>query len=302
MSGHRRDVQGPAGRLDGDGRLLLVLSEQEPRRIRRWRVGDDGGCVARARGEAAQKSRFGDEVLPPEGRWQLPAGCAAGGDPAREVAAPAGVDGDAPRERGAVPPSLRRDPDRRGRRAADRARGQISHLQPVRHPRSETRSGARASDRALASAPKSITPFRSTCRSVLRRSAIGVAIFLPRNPPPNRRWPCLSTASSPSLSRSSSCGHSARRSHGRGPGVERVSVESKHDAGDGDRRGRPARLDHRLQVVEDVRRHRLHANRARSRRRGCSSRENRELRSRTSSSTAQPTTMSRPQRMPRQPR
>ena len=112
VSGHRRDLSRAAGRIDGDGRLLFVLSEQEPRRIRRWRVGDDGGCVARPRGEAAQESRFGDEVLPPEGRGQLPAGCAAGGDPAREAAAPAGVDGDAARERSAVPPALRRGPDR----------------------------------------------------------------------------------------------------------------------------------------------------------------------------------------------
>ena len=94
----------------------------------------DGGLVTTGDASLAREVRrlrnHGSETkyLSPEGRRQLPAGCAAGCDPAREVAAPAGVDVDAARERGAVPPSLRRDPEGPGRRAADRARGQISHL------------------------------------------------------------------------------------------------------------------------------------------------------------------------------
>ena len=58
-AGDRRDLSRPPGRVDGHGRLLLVLPEQEPRRLRRRRPGDDErrGAGARRSGCCATTAR-----------------------------------------------------------------------------------------------------------------------------------------------------------------------------------------------------------------------------------------------------
>ncbi len=105
----------------------------------------DGGLVttqdadARARRPAAAESRLGDEVLPSADRRQLPPRRAAGGRPAREAAAPGGLDGRAPRERRPVSPAVRRSADECPGGPAGRARRQRPHLQPVRRARAAAR-------------------------------------------------------------------------------------------------------------------------------------------------------------------
>ena len=57
-------LQGAAGWIDGRDRLLLVLPEQEPRRVRRRRARHDRRRGARARRPAAAQPRRRAEVLP----------------------------------------------------------------------------------------------------------------------------------------------------------------------------------------------------------------------------------------------
>ena len=63
------------------------------------------------------------------------------------------------------------------RHAAGRAAGPASHLQPVRRPRAGSRPRPSAPDRATASAPRSTTRCRSTCRSASPRSATRAGDF-----------------------------------------------------------------------------------------------------------------------------
>ena len=182
--------------IDGDGRLLLVLSEQESRRVRRWRPGHDRGCGARARGPAAAESRRGDEVLPPADRRQLPPRRAAGGGPSREAAAPGVVDGHAPRQRRALSSAVRRPAARTRRsscRSSPRGSFHIYNQFVVRVPRARPR--ARVPDRARHRHRGLLSRFRSTCRSASPRSDTAAAIFPPPKRPPSRRWRCPSTAS-----------------------------------------------------------------------------------------------------------
>ena len=77
----------------GRGRLLLVFPEQEPRRVRRRGPAHDQRRRAGEAGAAAAHARHGAPLLPSRRRRQLPDGRAAGGDPARQGAAPRRLDG-----------------------------------------------------------------------------------------------------------------------------------------------------------------------------------------------------------------
>ena len=85
-------------------RLLFVLPEQESRRLRRRRAGHDERR-RRWRARCALLRNHGAEpkYYPPADRRQFPARRAAGGGPAREAAAPGGVDRDAPAR---TPPAI----------------------------------------------------------------------------------------------------------------------------------------------------------------------------------------------------
>ena len=72
--------------------LLLVLSQQESRSVRRSGTRDDQRCGAGEPRAPAAVARDGAEVLPPHGRRQLPDGRDPCRRVAREGAAPRGVD------------------------------------------------------------------------------------------------------------------------------------------------------------------------------------------------------------------
>ena len=162
----------------GQGRLLLVLPEQEPRRVRR-------------RGPADDQRR---------GAWRTRCGCCATTARSRSTStsASAATSGSTRcrrrccasscRTSRAGPRARRENADRYDRlfgesAAADRVTlpaahpGLPAHLQPVRHPRAASRRRPRAPRRRRRSAPRSTTRCRSTCRSASRRSATGKGDF-----------------------------------------------------------------------------------------------------------------------------
>ena len=148
--------------------------EQEPRRVRRRRAGDDQRRGAGARGPAAAQPRRRAEVHPQADRRQLPARRAAGGRAARQAAASRR----AGRACGATTPrATTRCSPRPGSRAGSRCRSSppaarhIFNQYVVRVP-DRDRVRARLT-RATASAPRSTTRCRSTCRSASR--ALGYA-------------------------------------------------------------------------------------------------------------------------------
>ena len=160
--------RGPCGRHARRDRLLLVLSVEEPRRIRRRRAGHDQRRRARARAPPAAQPRHGAEVRPHAHRRQLPARRAAGGGAAREGAAPGRVDRGAPPQRGSVPRAHRGIRPARSPRGARRAAGVPAHLQPVRDSQRSARRAARSPPAPIASAPRSTIPCPSIARSASR--------------------------------------------------------------------------------------------------------------------------------------
>ena len=177
-AGHRRAVPRPAGRLDGRGRLLLVLSEQEPRRVRRRRAGHDRRRRAGARGPAAAQSRRGAQVHPSAHRRQLPAGRAAGRGAAGQAAAPGRAG------RRCAAPTPRATPSCSARPGwTDRVGAAGRGCRAARTSTTSSSSGcpsaiasARTSPSA-ASAPRSTTRCRSTCSPASRTWAMRAGDF-----------------------------------------------------------------------------------------------------------------------------
>ena len=102
------ELQRRAGRRHRHVRVLLVLPDQEPRRVRRRRPDHDQrrGAGGEARGHAGPRHEA--QVRAPLRRRQLPARRAAGGDPARQAAAPRRLDREATGGRRPLPRALRR--------------------------------------------------------------------------------------------------------------------------------------------------------------------------------------------------
>ena len=96
------------GRRTADRRHLLVLPEQEPRRLGRRRHDDDAGRRARRAPQAAAAARRRQAVSSRGGRPQLAARHAAGRDPARQAAAPGRLERRPPRPRRALQRGVRR--------------------------------------------------------------------------------------------------------------------------------------------------------------------------------------------------
>ena len=107
-AGDRRDVPVAARRWHRHDRLLLVLPEQEPRRLRRRGPVDDQRRRHRRTRAAASNPRHGAQVLPSRRRRELPDGCAAGRRSAREGPAAGRVDRGEAVQRGAVPAPVSR--------------------------------------------------------------------------------------------------------------------------------------------------------------------------------------------------
>ena len=140
-AGDRRDLQGPAGRVDGGDRLLLVLS-----RARTSARSATAGCVttddagAGARGPAAAQPRRRAEVLPParsaatSGWTRCRRRCC--GSSCRTCA----LDGDAPARTPRATTRCSHEPGwRRQVTLPVEPAGCRAHLQPVRRPRAEPR-------------------------------------------------------------------------------------------------------------------------------------------------------------------
>ena len=102
-AGHRLHVSRPACRQLGRDWLLLVLPEQESRRVWRRRACDDHQRRTGAPAQADSQSRHGAEVLPPHGGRELPHRRAPGRRAARQAAAPGRLERRPPRERRALP-------------------------------------------------------------------------------------------------------------------------------------------------------------------------------------------------------
>ncbi len=118
-AGHRRHLQGPHRRRPRRIRLLLVLSEQESRRVRRRRTPDDERRHAGRPGARAPRPRDAAEVSPSGRRRQFPHGRHPGGRAAREGAASCRVDRGAAPERVPIRPPV---PRARAWRAGSRCR------------------------------------------------------------------------------------------------------------------------------------------------------------------------------------
>src|SRR6185436_3048103 len=125
-------------------RVLFVLSEQEPWRIRRRRPSRDQRRPPGEAGEAAADARDGTEVLPSPGRRELPHGRAAGSRAAGKSAAPGGVDPAASGERRALSGTVFGGRPQRGGPVAAGAVGQAAHLQSIRDLHTRTRCSEEA--------------------------------------------------------------------------------------------------------------------------------------------------------------
>ena len=79
---------------------------------------------------------------------------------------------------------------RRADHAAEATRARASYLQPIRGAGGAPRCAARILDRARASAPRSTTRCRCTCRNVSLTWAMRAVIFRIRSVPPRRRLRC----------------------------------------------------------------------------------------------------------------
>ena len=102
-AGHRRGLQGQAGRRARAGRGVQLLSVQEPGRLRRRRHDHHRRPGARPQDGPAAGARHGAEVPSPRGRHQLAARRAPGGRAPRQAPASRRLDRQPPRGRRALP-------------------------------------------------------------------------------------------------------------------------------------------------------------------------------------------------------
>src|SRR5207245_1891072 len=186
--GDRRRVGRPPGRRLGRRRLPVVLSDQEPRRLRRRRHAvDRPRRPGRRRAAPAPSRRRG--TLPPRGaRLLQPPRRGAGRDAAGEAAPAGGVDRGAPR----AGRPLSQGAGRAAARAAGREPAGAPHLSSIHRaspaPRRAGRAARRARRRhhgALSARRARAAAVRGECRARLAAGLAGrargaVAAVLPR--------------------------------------------------------------------------------------------------------------------------
>ena len=157
--------------------------------------GDAGLCTtndeALAESSDAARARHGAEVLPPADRRQLPPRRDAGGGAGGEAPAPRRLARGAPAQRRALRSRVRGGRAGESRGYAHRAARLPAHLQPVRDPCAGARRACATTWPNAASAARSTTRCRCTCRSASPTSATS------RRTAPSRRVPRRETLALP---------------------------------------------------------------------------------------------------------
>ena len=169
----------PARRLDRRHRLLLVLSEQESRRLRRCRAVHHQGRGTRGAHAGAACARRQAEVFPRADRRQFPHRRTAGGGAAREAASISdGWTAGAARNAAYYDAAFARAAPRRAVSVTPQTVPGGRHIFNQYVVRAPQRDALRAVSRgARASAPRSTIRCRCTCRSASTISATATGDF-----------------------------------------------------------------------------------------------------------------------------